>query len=126
MKLGAGYALGLDIDPDALTNARENAAKNGIGPELALAQGSVRQVLAGEFPKSRASLVVANILAPVILRLFGEGLVELVEPGGRLLLSGILLEQEPSILRTARSHNLTLESRRRMGDWVALAFRVQV
>ncbi len=126
LKLGARSALGLDIDPDALANALENAARNGIGAELTLAQGSVKQVLAGEFLFRRASLVVANILAPVISRLLGDGLAKLVEPGGRLLLSGILLEQEPSILRTTRSHNLTLECRRQMGDWVALAFRVQV
>jgi len=49
---------------------------------LILGQGSVKEILAGKFAFKSAPLVVANILAPVIIRLFEAGLVDLVEPGG--------------------------------------------
>src|SRR5512134_287361 len=74
LKLGARAALGVDIDPESVRNARENADKNGIGTEFIIGQGSVAEVLDGKFPFRQAPLVVANILAPVIVRLFDAGL----------------------------------------------------
>ena len=90
LKLGAQTALGLDIDIQSVRNARENADKNGIGAEFIIAQGSVTDVLDGKFPVKQAPLVVANILAPVIIRLFDAGLADLVEADGVVILSGIL------------------------------------
>lgn len=119
LKLGAKTALGVDIDAESVTNSRENADTNGIGDELILAQGSVAEVLAGQFPFKSAPLVVANILAPVIVRLFAAGLAELVEPGGAVILSGILLEQEQNVIEAAQAKGLVLTEHRQMGDWVA-------
>jgi ribosomal protein L11 methyltransferase len=123
LKLGAASALGVDIDIESVRNARENADKNGVGEEFALGQGSVTEVRAGQFGVARAPLVVANILAPVIIRLFEAGLAELVEPGGTLILSGILAEQAESVVLAAQAHGLARSETRQMGDWVALACR---
>jgi ribosomal protein L11 methyltransferase len=78
-------------------------------------------VLAGKFPYKQAPLMVANILAPIILRLFEDGLADLAEPGGRVILSGILQEQEENILEAVQDKGLILSERRQMGDWVALS-----
>jgi ribosomal protein L11 methyltransferase len=121
IKLGAAVALGVDIDEESVRNARENADVNGVGEELILGVGSVQDVLAGKFPLNKALLVVANILAPVIIRLFEAGLADLVEEEGAVILSGILFEQEGSILEAAQAHGLRMNERRQMGDWVALA-----
>lgn len=123
LKLGAARALGVDIDPAAINNARENADVNGIGAELFLGLGSVNEVRAGKFAFREALLVLANILAPVIVRLFDAGLADLVLPGGSLILSGILEDQAESVMLAARAHDLEFSGRRQMGDWVALAFR---
>lgn len=120
LKLGAKRALGVDIDAESVTNSRENADTNGIGKELILGQGSVAEVLAGQFPFKSAPLVVANILAPVIVRLFAAGLSDLVEPGGAVILSGILFEQEKNVIEAAQAKGLVLSDRRQIGDWVAL------
>ena len=119
LKLGAKTALGVDIDAESVTNSRENAGTNGIGDELILAQGSVAEVLAGQFPFKSAPLVVANILAPVIIRLFATGLADLVEPGGAVILSGILSEQEQNVMEAAQARGLVLTEHHQMGDWVA-------
>jgi ribosomal protein L11 methyltransferase len=121
LKQGAKSALGVDIDADSIVNARENANTNQIGDELILRIGSVREILNGEFPFRKAPLVVANILAPVIIRLFDVGLVELVEEGGVIILSGILQEQEQNVIEAAQAKGLKLNERKQMGDWVALA-----
>ena len=121
LKLGAQAALGVDIDIESVRNSRENADKNGIGDEFIIAQSSVKDVLEGKFPLQQAPLVVANILAPIIIRLFGDGLADLVEPGGRVVLSGILQEQEGNVLEAAQATGLVLSERMQMGDWVALS-----
>ena len=122
LKMGLKTALGVDIDKQAVEAAKHNAALNGIGSDLILGVGSVREIAAGAFAIARAPLVIANILAPVILRLFDEGLRELLLPGGTLVVSGILLEQAEAVLEAARGQALGLFDRRDRGDWAAMAF----
>jgi ribosomal protein L11 methyltransferase len=121
LKLGADFALGVDIDEAAVRASRENAAANGIDPgRFALGVGSVKEIRYGGFGIRNAPLVLANILAPVIVRLFEAGLAELIAPAGEIILSGILQEQVESVLAAAGAHGLRLAERRQMGDWAAL------
>jgi len=120
LRLGAQTALGVDIDIESVRNSRENADKNNIGEEFIIGQGSVTEVLEGKFPFKRAPLVVANILAPIIIRLLGDGLADLVELGGTVILSGILREQAESVIEAAQAKGLVLSEQKQMGDWVAL------
>jgi ribosomal protein L11 methyltransferase len=121
IKLGASSALGVDIDAGSIDNARENANTNSIGDELILGVGSVQEILNDKFSFRKAPLVVANILAPVIIRLFEADLAELIEDHGAILLSGILQEQAQSVIEAAQAKELRMNERRQMGDWVALA-----
>jgi ribosomal protein L11 methyltransferase len=121
LKLGVETALGVDIDIESVKNSRANADQNGIGEEFIIGQGSVKEVLEGKFPFRSAPLVVANVLAPIILRLFEAGLAGLAEPGGRVILSGILQEQAGNVLETAEAKGLELDARKHMGDWVAFS-----
>jgi ribosomal protein L11 methyltransferase len=121
LKLGATQVLGVDIDAESVRNARENADTNGIGDELILGQGSVGEIRSGKFPFKQAPLVVANILAPVIIRLFDAGLADLVEDNGTIILSGILQEQAQNVIEAAQAKGLRMNDKRQMGDWVALA-----
>jgi ribosomal protein L11 methyltransferase len=111
----------VDIDPESVRNARENAEKNDIGDEFIIGHGSVTEVLEEKFPLKQAPLVVANILAPIIIRLFDAGLVELIEPGGEIILSGILQEQAQNVIAAGQARGLELNEQRKMGDWVALS-----
>ncbi|MCS7010777.1 MAG: 50S ribosomal protein L11 methyltransferase [Anaerolineales bacterium] len=124
LKLGATFALGVDIDPAAVAASRQNAAQNGI-PETAffVGEGSVSEVRQGRFPIQRAPFVLANILAPTLVRLFGDGLAELIEPDGWIILSGILVEQEESVVQAALAQGLTFRHRKQKEDWVALLFQ---
>ncbi|MFZ5909887.1 MAG: 50S ribosomal protein L11 methyltransferase [Chloroflexota bacterium] len=121
LKLGVQTALGVDIDIESVRNARENADHNGIGAEFIIGQGSVAEVLDGRFPLRQAPLVAANILAPVIIRLLDAGLADLAEPGGALILSGILQGQEQKVIEAAQARGLVLNARKQMEDWVALS-----
>ena len=125
LKLGAKIALGVDIDAGSVKNARENADANGVGEEFILGVGSVAEIKNGQFAFDRAPLVVANILAPVIVRLFEAGLANLIEEQGAIILSGILQDQEERVLDAAQAKGLALAERRQMGDWVALTMSYQ-
>ena len=120
IKLGAKSALGVDINAGSIINARENADANQVGMELILEVGSVQEILEGRFAFRKAPLVLANILAPVIIRLFEAGLAELIENDGAIILSGILQEQAQSVIEAAQSRGLRMADRKQISDWVAL------
>lgn len=123
LKLGAVSAVAVDIDPLSVKATHENAKANGITAGLEIGEGSVDAVLAGGFAYTAAPLVLANILAPVLIRLLAGGLADLVTPGGYLALSGILAEQEEAVLQAAQSAGLAPLGRKQMGDWVSLALK---
>ena len=110
----------MDIESEAVDAARQNAEMNGVAPSLELGQGSLAEIQSGEFSLQSAQLVLANILAPILIRLLDEGLGALLEPGGELVLSGILEEQVEDVLAAASRNGLRLADRRQIDDWVAL------
>ncbi len=118
--LDANHALAVDIDNAAVRSTFENAEANGVRDRVESGVGSVSEVLAGQFSLRQAPLVLANILAPIIIRLFDAGLADLVAPGGTLVLSGILATQAADVIRAAEERGLRLIEQRQMGDWVAL------
>ena len=120
IKLGAQSVLGVDIDEESVKNSRENADTNEVGDELILGDGSVQEILDGKFEFKKAPLVVANILAPVLVRLFDAGMADLIEENGSIILSGILQEQEKNVIEAGQARGLRMNERRQMGDWVAL------
>jgi ribosomal protein L11 methyltransferase len=117
LKLGASHALGVDIDNAAILSTRENAAANGVLERLESGVGSVSEILAGAFSLRQAPFVVANILAPVIIRLFDAGLADLVNRGGRLVLSGILEDQAAGVIAAAEAVGLHFVEQRQIQDW---------
>lgn len=121
-KLGAKRVVAVDIDAIALDNARYNAELNQVNIEIG--EGSVAELLAGSFSLQRADVVVANILAPVLTSLLGQGLKELIKPNGVLILSGILAEQEPALHAALMAAGLHVAEEGRIQDWLALAVRV--
>jgi ribosomal protein L11 methyltransferase len=123
VKLGAAKALGVDIDPLSVKATQENAEMNQVVDLIQVGLGSVSEIKAGQFGETQAPLVIANILAPVIIRLFGMGLHDLVTDGGTLLLSGILDHQASDVRKAAEGVGLHFLEIRQSLDWVALAFQ---
>ncbi len=121
--LGSGPVLAVDIDPEAAAITGQNAAANGVAGRLQAGQGSVAEILAGNFELGSAQIVFANILARIIVQLAGQGLARLVAPGGLLIAAGILEQQAAEVAAALETHGLRVEGRRQMADWVALLAR---
>lgn len=124
IKLGAAKALAVDIDNAAIISTHENAQLNGVDEWIEAGVGSSEEVHDEQFSIEKAPVVVANILAPVIVRLFAEQyLADLVDKKGIILLSGILDEQAAGVVAEAEEHGLELIETMQINDWVALAMR---
>jgi len=123
LKLGAGRALAVDIDQASVDATWENADANAIKSGLLVGLGSVDELLANKFEFQQAPLVIANILANILIRLFESGMGKLVSKNGFLILSGILEEQADNVIQVAIDHGFKLVEKRQIGDWVALVVR---
>jgi len=110
LRLGAASATGVDIDPQALLAARDNAAHNSVAAEFLPAQGA---------PLEPADVLVANILTNP-LKLLAPMLAQLVRPGGRIALSGVLAQQAEEVAGVYRAF-FELEPPRQDEDWVLIA-----
>ena len=125
LKLGASRALAVDIDEESVKATLEAAEANGVAAGVEAGMGSVEEINKGSFSLQQAPLVLANILAPVLIRLFEGGMADLISPGGVIVLAGILEEQGQSVTASAEAHGLTFVEQRQSGDWVALVMRKQ-
>ena len=82
-KLGAGAVVGVDIDPQAVQAARDNAERNAVAANFYLPDG---------LPEAQYAVVIANILSNP-LKVLAPLLAARVQPHGQIVLSGILAEQ---------------------------------
>jgi len=93
-KLGASAVTAIDIDPQALRASRDNAAINRV--EL--------NILSTDQPAPPAAdIVVANILSSP-LKVLAPMLCQLVRPGGRLVISGVLERQIDEVCAAYAAH----------------------
>ena len=113
--LGADYAHGVDIDPQALTATEYNAEKNQVLDRISY-------YLPEQFPAEQAEVVVANILAKPLIELSAT-IAALVKPDGHLILSGILNEQAPSVAEAYRAQGLQVAEPVSQEDWCRLDAR---
>jgi ribosomal protein L11 methyltransferase len=110
-----------DIDPEANKNCYQNAELNGFS------ESAFRLLLPAWREKLQPSydLIFANILENVLL-LEKSALTALLAPGGKLILSGILLPQEQGICEAYQAAGLHLIERKHKGDWSALLFEKRI
>jgi ribosomal protein L11 methyltransferase len=116
VKLWRRPVLASDIDPVAVEVTRENARANGVAPMVTAitADGLTHPALAAGAPYD---LIIANILAGP-LTFLAPSIGRALAPGGMLVLSGLLHNQENMVL--GFYHRLRFLGRQRMGPWSAL------
>jgi ribosomal protein L11 methyltransferase len=108
-RLGAGSVLGVDIDRNALTSARDNADANKVALELRHSEDELQ---------ARFDIVVANILTNPLCVL-APLLVARIAPGGRIALSGVLASQAEQVI-AAYAPLIALRVGAELDGWVRL------
>ena len=113
-KLGAKRVEAVDFDPVAVRVARENVRQNGAEDIVRTERSDLLKSVAGE-----ADLIIANIIADIIVRLFGEVKGSLAA-GGTMLLSGIIEDRLPDVVEAAAQHGFAVEKIEQEKGWAAV------
>lgn len=116
--LGARRVLGVDVDEDALTSARENVELNAMGGRVTLEHLDLTQgprALPDTF-----DVVTANITGAMVAR-HAPALASWIRSGGHLIVSGFTEDEEDSVAGALRRAGLTVVAREDEDEWVALA-----
>ncbi len=111
-KLGASKVVAIDNDDQSIQNAEENILANNCS-KIQLVKASVA-IFPLEF-----DVVLANIVKIVILsnlKAFTEQLV----PGGKVVLSGLLKDDEEEVLQWSRNNSLLLREKIEEENWICL------
>ena len=114
-KLGAAFVSAIDVDPDAIENARENVSRNGVDQ---IVEAHVRDLT--ESPLGSADVVTANLTGTLLAR-HAAALSALVRPGGSLIVAGFTIDEKPLVLEAFASAFTLMESAEE-DDWWALVF----
>lgn len=112
-KLGASDIEAIDIEEESYRNTVENAAANDVHNVTARC-GTLPDVQGRDFDG-----ILANINRNVILDSLPR-LAELVRPGGWLLLSGILAEDESVIVESAQKAGFEKRNQTQRGNWLCI------
>ena len=127
-KLGVCRLTGVDSDAVAVDTARSNMAVNGIDPGCYdIREGRLTSGLSRQY-----TLITANILTPVILQLLDlvgrddqTSASPLLKDGGRIIVSGILAENQHQVADKMRQVGFTLKETRELKEWCALVGSLQ-
>ena len=119
LRLGAGSAVGVDIDPKAEGIARENAAYNGFAaPEFTALTGNVTEDkdLMASLAGKEYDLVLVNIVADVIIAL-APILPNFLQADTTLICSGILDVRLADVVAALEKAGLTITQIKQKEDW---------
>ncbi len=111
--LGFRDVVGFDNDPEAVRISEENAAVNDLTGRVTFFVGDLESGLAGR----EADVVLANIQAD-ILRRHARELLGAIAPGGTLVMSGILAQENAAVREVFEPlTNTWTVNARTMGEW---------
>lgn len=116
-KMGAAHVVAIDTDPIAVDATRSNAEANGVLDKLTVSEGSLEWLLQRG---DQFDISLVNILAKVIIMMCGQGLGNIVKPGGVAVFGGIIETQADEVEAALRSTGLNPYKRRMITDWVVI------
>jgi ribosomal protein L11 methyltransferase len=115
-KLGAATVMAIDNDEWSVDNALENIESNGV-KNVSVEKGSLEIVQEG----ARFDIVLANINRHILLQ-YMQAMHSRLATNGQLLLSGILKNDEPTVVDAAERVGFVKVAALTEGDWIALKF----
>jgi ribosomal protein L11 methyltransferase len=119
VKLGAASAMGVEIDSVAAECARESILHNALQDRIDILCGTL-----ADLPQERrrpADLVLANLDRQTIVEL-AEQVASFALRGARIMVSGILVEQQPEVIERFSHLGLVCSERIEDEGWVAMKF----
>ncbi len=115
--LGARQVIATDIDNEACQVARHNISSNRLDHLVSVTDATLEEIT-GTY-----DLVLANILAAENLRLADQLVAHLTPGSGRLVLSGILIEQEQAVIKGFAGFPLALLASNHRDEWTCIVYQ---
>ncbi len=113
-KLGASHVTAVDYDPTAIKVACENIRQNHLESVISTGVSDLLKSV-----DTKADLIIANIIADIIIKLFDE-LEAHWKPDGKLLCSGIIADRMADVTEAALAHNFEVEKVMEDKGWAAM------
>ncbi len=118
--LGAGTAVGVDIDELAVKTAIENGKLNGFTePQYKILQGNLADRVTGQF-----DVIVANIVADIIM-LFAKDVGRFLKENGVFITSGIIDTREEEVKTALLENGFTVLERNEQNGWICFVCKKQ-
>jgi len=118
--LGARQVVAIDTDPEACEAARRNLALHACANRVQILPGGIEVVE----PGTRFDLILANLDTKTLSPLFPT-LGQLLAPGGRLIVTGITLEDEAILPASIAASGLHALQRRTEDEWLCLTLALE-
>ena len=112
-RFGAKRVIAIDDDPVAIATARENARRN----KLNNIDFRVADVRRWPFPP-RIEIITANLFSELLIEILPK-----LKRAQRLILSGILRDQEARLVRALKRNGIVIVEMQRRGKWIAILAR---
>jgi ribosomal protein L11 methyltransferase len=119
VKLGAESAIAIDIDEWCYGNGMENCKLNFVEKEVDVRLGEIKNITENNF-----DLITANIQKNILLNI-AEEIQKRLKPGGLLILSGLLFNDEEDIVKKYSSLNFEMIEKKILDEWIALKLRLR-
>ena len=115
-RMGAAEVRAIDIDEQAVINARENVERNGC------TRITVEKGVATALEGHAYDLILANIERNTLLEAMAL-MAGAMRPGAALFLSGFIVADRPLLAAAALEHGLELAEHLEEGEWSLLGCR---
>ena len=116
--LGCEKVIAVDPSAEAIETCKRNARLNGVEDRVTTLLGTLEQVDGN----SRFGLIMANLYGHLLEELVSP-LCTMLNPGGVMVLSGMLYGEDFSICRQAERSGMVVERRLGGEEYLALAMR---
>lgn len=123
--LGADMAVAVDIDPNAVDTAYQNADRNGVDrSKYKVLSGNVLtdSDIQAEISKNKYEVVAANIVADVIIGLAPKA-KEYMAENGVFITSGIISDRLDDVKNALYENGFNIVSINQRKDWVSIVCR---
>ena len=115
--LGAKSAAGIDIDAQSVKTAKENAQINNIDGKCEFLVGDLTDKVSGKY-----NVICANIVADVIIKLFGN-VGSFLTDDGVFIISGIIDLRKDDVLKAAKQNGFTVLKECYNDNWCAFVLK---
>ncbi len=116
---GAEHVDAVDIDELSVKISKENISLNGLTEKISVKQGDLLDTVGGTY-----DIIIANIVADIIIQLFGS-VKPFLKPDGLLLVSGIILERKQEVADAALQSGFAIENEKTDGGWACFLLKKQ-